>query len=174
MLDSKLTSWKRQSHKLTPSEAHENRPMYSCGTLLSNSAKRPARINLSDDCCSAGSCHSLAGSSPKDVTDGALNLSACLMCAKEIPLDHLVGVANSFWSTVNEILREKDQASTYGSTKTLLGYIVVALQCDRPVVSEQQRLYLRDTLQSVAHEESINIFEQVVSLLDGLVISSEL
>lgn len=174
MLASKLTWWKSQNHNIEASETHENRPMYSCGTLLANNAKRPPRINLSDDCCSAGSCHSLAGSTPQDVTDGALKLSASLMCAGGIPRQLISTVSGLFWSTANDILRDMRDSTPCSMTRNVLNHVEGVLQSQCPLISEQQRLSLQDTLQSFPQGDSKDMVEQVLSLLDGLVISPEM
>ena len=55
---------------------HEDRPMYSCGTL--NTSRR-ARISTSDDCCIGGSCSVPAYSQPWESTDGAIRLYGAII-----------------------------------------------------------------------------------------------
>ena len=59
--------------------AHENRPMYSCGSLINNSSIRKVRHSASDDCCSAGHCDIPASAQGWEITDGAVRLFGSLM-----------------------------------------------------------------------------------------------
>ena len=60
---------------------HENRPMYSCGSLVDNRSIRAARQSLSDDCCSSGHCSSSPSAHPWEVSDGAIRVfSGILGC----------------------------------------------------------------------------------------------
>ena len=61
--------------RITSDESHENRPMYSCGSLISNQSIRRLRSHTaSDDCCSGGHGDTNPQSQPWEITDGAIRL----------------------------------------------------------------------------------------------------
>jgi hypothetical protein len=76
-------------------EQCENRPMYSCGSLVNHSAITKVRHSQSDDCCAGthGGVQSLA--QPWEMTDGAVKLLGSLLQRRMLPpaaITELTGV----------------------------------------------------------------------------------
>jgi hypothetical protein len=89
MLSRTIRMWEKQGHSSAShcDSSHENRPMYSCGTLVSNSAIRAAKHSLSDDCCSGGHIDLSSESQPWEVSDGAFRFYRALVCSRHIQSD---------------------------------------------------------------------------------------
>ena len=59
--------------RLGPDACHENQPMYSCGSLVSNESIRNIhRHSLSDDCCSSGGHYQVSSTQYWEKTHGSL------------------------------------------------------------------------------------------------------
>jgi hypothetical protein len=164
ILASKFSSWKSHSHHKHTEQSHENRPMYSCGTLLANNAKRPTRVNLSDDCCSAGSCHSASGASSQDETDGAFRLSSALVSDVRLPSNQVSGISSLFWSHCKEVLG--DSIAPLALKKSVLECIAHVLRTNPDRVSAEQRKLMRETIDEVHDVGLREGMRDVISLLD--------
>jgi hypothetical protein len=68
---------------------HENRPMYSCGSLLANTSRRRIRLNLSDECCSssAGCNQHSVRLSIDTMMDGAFRFILSLLSNEHLNMD---------------------------------------------------------------------------------------
>ena len=79
---SRFSSFRR----VTSDEWHENRPMYSCGSLISNSAIRRLQHcyphSTSDDCCGSSHIRDEMLPQPWERTDGALRLYLKLLSSQ--------------------------------------------------------------------------------------------
>lgn len=86
MLNKTTSMWEKQvdSAAAHSDSSHENRPMYSCGTLVSNSAIRAAKHSVSDDCCSGGHIDLSSESQPWEISDGAFRFYRSLVCSPRI------------------------------------------------------------------------------------------
>ena len=74
--------------------SHENRPMYSCGTLTTNTSIRRIQHSTSDDCCAGGSCNISVDSQPWDICDGAIRLYGAILRSELLSCDHAIELNN--------------------------------------------------------------------------------
>jgi hypothetical protein len=74
MLRNNISAWRnRASESHGKDHIHENQPMFSCGSLVSNSAIRAVKHSLSDDCCANHCVSSVL--QPWERSDGAFRLA---------------------------------------------------------------------------------------------------
>lgn len=85
-------------------EGHENRPMYSCGTLTTGRAVRKVWNSMSDDCCSGGHCTVPVNSQYWEIADGAFRLYGSLIESQLLSSSQILDLNNACFPAIASVL----------------------------------------------------------------------
>lgn len=124
---------------------HENRPMYSCGSLVDHSAVRRVRHSLSDDCCTGGHCDIPSISQPWEVTDGAVRLFSSLLWSHNLSPELTVDLAKLCVPLIAEVLRD-DGATSKQLHRTIVSSLANVVESEWLSPSNRIALWLTDGL----------------------------
>ena len=159
-----LPAWRHcNAHDLDLGGSHDNRPMYSCGTLLA-STKRISRKNLSDDCCGAGACGVSVASSALERSDGALRLGSALLGGDNLKKNQKQSIISLLIPTIVDLITTLEGENYRGLRLTAITSLSCVLKQRLQIPSELMQS-IRQAVDSQFYANEMPVRDEVISLL---------